>query len=270
MKMKTKCLAFAASAIMSVTSATFPWELAADQHEILTVLPDGSFSNTNVTERFADRAFERAQEKIDQTVAASSYAAATNARHVVDAGLAEIAQGAYIEYSDLFVWSAGSAFSGKGTNSACRIYDIKLHPEITNFVDGVAHFAVDVSYWFAFDIGSYRPYVKYSTSYEATNGWTKCVQDAPVGPFEDVTPDGVTVANAYRTRNWCPVAWSGAFFKAFADADAPGTGEVLEIENGVKGGYTGEHVFPLANGKYLYLSSQGGVLTNLEVKDEAP
>ena len=236
--------------------------------EILTVNPDGSFSNTNVVGNLAGFAEAKAASQVAQAVADAAYTASTNTAKIVRDGIAEIQAGAKIEYSDLFVWSAG-AFS-LSTNATCNVYHIELLPNVTTNIGGVAHFAVEIKYWFSEDIGSYQPGVKYSTNLNATNSWEMCVQDDPDGPFEDTTPGGLRVDNAYMTRNWLPTWLKAAFFKAFTDSEAPGTGMTLDIAGGIKGGFTGDIVFQLADGKWLYIHAQGGIITGFTVSEDAP
>ena len=97
-----------------------------------------------------------------------------------------------------------------------------------------------------------------------------CVQDDPIGPFADTTPQGLAVQNAYLTRNWMPTSLQAAFFKAFTDSAAPGTGKTLDIVGGIKGGFTGDIVFQLVDGKWLYIHVQGGIITGFTVSEDAP
>lgn len=231
--------------------------------EILTVYPDGSFSNTNVVGNLAGFAEAKAASDVAAGVATAAHTAATNTQKIVRDGIAEIQAGAKIEYSDLFVWSAG-AFS-LSTNAACVIHKLTMHNEITTNINGVAHFALDVTYHFTEDVGSYQPGVKYSTNLNATNSWEMCVQDDPIGPYTDetVTPP---VEFTYRTRNWMPRYLATAFFKAFVDSAAPGTGTTIELVGRVKGGFTGEIVVP-PTGKWLHINIDGGVITQVRAED---
>lgn len=241
--------------------------IADQQPEILTVNADGSFSNTNVVGNLAGFAAAQAQSAIAQAVAEAAHTSATNTERIVRDGIAEVQAGAKIEYSDLFVWSAG-AFA-LSTNASCNIYHIEMHKDITTNVSGIVHFAVDISYWFSEDIGSYQPGVKYSTNLDATNSWEMCIQDDAVGPFRATIGPELTVDNAYRTRNWMPLYLSSAFFKAFTDSAAPGTGVTIDLVGGVKNGFTGRIVIP-PTGKWLVVDVDGGVITTIEARDTEP
>lgn len=240
---------------------------AETKPEILTVYPDGSFSNTNVVGNLAGFAEAKARSEMAQAIADAAHTAATNTEKIVRDGIAEVQAGAKIEYSDLFAWSAG-AFS-LSTNASCVCYKIILQDGIATNIDGVAHFAVDVKYRFSEDIGSYQPGVKYSTNLNATNSWVMCVQDDPIGPYRDttVTP---AVDNAYMTRNWLPVSLKTAFFKAFVDSQAPGTGTTIDIVGRIKGGFTGQLVFQLVGGMWLYITCDGGVVTDIHTSEVSP
>ena len=241
--------------------------IADQQPEILTVNADGSFSNTNVVGNLAGFMEAQAQSALAQAVAEAAHTSATNTERIVRDGIAEVQAGAKIEYSDLFVWSAG-AFA-LSTNATCNIYNFELHKDVTTNISGVAHFAVDISYWFSEDIGSYQPGVKYSTNLDATNSWEMCIQDDAIGPFTDTTRSGITVENAYRTRNWMPLYLSSSFFKAFTDSAAPGTGVTIDLVGGVKNGFTGRIVVP-PTGKWLVVDVVGGVTTTIEARDTEP
>lgn len=236
--------------------------------EILTANPDGSFSNTNVVGNLAGFAEAKAQSLVAEGIARAAHTASTNTERIVREGIAEIQAGAKIEYSDVFAWSAG-AFS-LSTNATCNTYKIAMHPEATTNISDVVHFAVDVSYWFSEDIGSYQPGIEYSSNLGATNSWTMCVQDDPIGPFTDTTPQGRTVENAYRTRNWIPKSLQSAFFKVFVDSAAPGTGMTIDIAGKIKGGFTGSLVVQLMDGRWLYIDVDGGVVTDLKVSEVGP
>ena len=240
----------------------------AERPEILTVNPNGSFSNTNVVGNLAGFAEAKAQSLVAEGIAKAAYTAATNTTKIVRDGIAEIQAGAKIEYSDVFVWSAG-AFS-LSTNATCNIYKMVMHPDVTTNISGEAHIAVDISYWFSEDIDSYQPSIKYSSNLNATNSWTMCVQDDPVGPFTDTTPQGRTVENAYRTRNWLPKSLQSAFFKLFVDSAAPGTGMTIDIAGKIKGGFTGSLVVQLMDGRWLYIDVDGGVVTGLMISEVGP
>lgn len=236
--------------------------------EILTVNADGSFSNTNVVGNLAGFAAAKAASEVATAVAEAAHISATNTEKIVRDGIAEIEQGQKIEYSDLFVWSAG-AFS-LSTNAACNVYSFAVSNNVTTNIDGVVHFAADISYWFSEDIGSCQPTVKYWKNLNATNTWELCVQDEPIGPFSDVTRWGLAVENAYRTRTWIPQYLQAAFFKVFTDSAAPGTGLTIDLVGGVTGGYTGELAFELRNGRWLYITVVRGVVTNIETKEVGP
>lgn len=248
----------------------FALHLFADTQkpEILTVRPDGSFSNTNVVGNLAGFAAAKAQSELAQAVADAAHTSATNTERIVRDGIAEIQAGAKIEYSDLFVWSAG-AFS-LSTNASCNIYSIVLNSSVTTNIGGVAHFAVDIKYWFSEDIGSYQPGVKYSTNLQGTNSWEMCVQDPPVGPFRDTTPQGLVTDNAYSTRSWLPESLAASFFKAFCNSQAPGTGVTLDIVGGIKGGFTGSLVFQLVGGQWLYIVFVHGIAIDFHVSEVGP
>lgn len=235
--------------------------------EILTVNPDGSFSNTNVVGNLAGFAEAKARSEMAQAVADAAHTASTNTAKIVRDGIGEIQAGAKIEYSDLFAWSAG-AFS-LSTNASCVIYRWTLHSEITTNINGVAHFAADAAYRFSEDIGSYQPGVRYSTNLNATNSWEECVQDDPVGPFTDtsVTP---AVEHAYSTRNWIPDSLRTAFYKIFVDSAAPGTGTTIDLVGKIKNGFTGSLVVRLFDGSWLYIECDGGVVTDIHTSEVGP
>lgn len=230
--------------------------------EILTVNPDGSFSNTNVVGNITAFSQAEAASRVAQGVAEAAHTAATNTTQIVRDGIAEIQAGAKIEYSDLFVWAAGVVTLS--TNTACHIYRFVPQQNITTNIDGVAHFAADIKYTFTEDIGSYSPDIRYQRNIDATNEWVSCAQDAPIGPYTDAeeTP---AVENAYLSRTWIPTAYQSAFFKIFVDSAAPGTGATIELVNGVTGGFTGEIVVP-PTGSNVVIKVIGGVVTDIRLE----